>query len=159
MTSDRDFKELVRARMRETDETYTAARAALERERDKEYAAARAEHERIVARFVSEGRLRSLPVKRRPRAHVLLAVLAAFEPGRDYPEPEVNAMLRQRFDDHAYLRRELVDHGYLERAAGIYRLPAVAPSRPASYRHETPDWERLWLPRYLAGARDDVPPH
>ena len=50
------------------------------------------------------------------------------------------------------LRRELVNVGYLTRSAGIYRLAERVPERDVRWAHEFPEWERLWLPAYLAGA-------
>ena len=71
--------------------------------------------------FVRDGRLTSLP-RRRPMLLAACDFLAArFEPGRDYPEAEVNAILADDAPDPATLRRLLVDHGRLSRAAGIYR--------------------------------------
>jgi hypothetical protein len=71
--------------------------------------------------FVREGRLTSLP-GRRPMLLAACAFLAErFEPGRDYLEAEVNAILADDAPDHATLRRLLVDEGFLVRAHGIYR--------------------------------------
>jgi hypothetical protein len=45
------------------------------------------------------------------------AFLKRFEAGRDYAEPEVNAIIdaNHLFGDYALLRRELVDRGLLQR--------------------------------------------
>ena len=42
----------------------------------------------------------------------------AFEPGRRYPEPVVDEILKAVFDDHCALRRYLVDESFLSRTAG-----------------------------------------
>ena len=47
-------------------------------------------------------------------------VVQVFEPGRRYPEVEVNRTLRPLWDDVAALRRYLVDQGLLDRADGEY---------------------------------------
>jgi hypothetical protein len=71
--------------------------------------------------FVREGRLTSLP-SRRPMLLAAGAFLAErFEPGRDYREAEVNAILANDAPDHATLRRLLVDEGFLVRSRGVYR--------------------------------------
>jgi hypothetical protein len=44
-----------------------------------------------------------------------------FEPGRTYPEREVNEILAGHSEDFATLRRYLVDYGYLARHGGIYQ--------------------------------------
>ncbi|HEV2796423.1 MAG TPA: DUF2087 domain-containing protein, partial [Nocardioides sp.] len=103
MTRDSDFKQVVRARMAETGEGYTAARAALQQEA---YDAARTEQERLVGRLFTDGRIERVPAKRKVRAAVLLEVVSRFEPGREYAEKEVNEVLRSVHEDFAYLRRE-----------------------------------------------------
>jgi hypothetical protein len=162
VTRDRDFKQVVRARMAQTGETYTAARAALEAEDPPRlatppratgqpgYDAARRDQERLVGRLFEDGRLAQIPAKRKTRVGALLEVLTRFEPGRVYTEPEVNDVLRAVHPDFAYLRRELVNYHYLERAAGRYQVISHAPTRAAIERQEIPDWEAVWLPEFLA---------
>lgn len=159
MTRDSDFKQVVRARMAETGETYTAARAAIEQQAPSRaaadlaaYAAARSEQELLVVRLFTDGRLAQIPAKRRTRAGALLEVLTRFEPGRDYSEPEVNEVLLDVHEDFAYLRRELVNYRYLERSDGVYRVVAVAPERARIEVQEIPAWEAVWLPGFLAGG-------
>ncbi|GAA1388918.1 DUF2087 domain-containing protein [Luteococcus peritonei] len=174
MTRDKDFKALVRSRMRETGQTYTAARAHLADEQEaggrggpggsgatpapsaqpvlqesERWRLAREEQERVVGRFVGDGRLVNFPARRRARAHVLLHLAARFERGRIWSEPEVNQRLAEVVEDHAFWRRELVDYGYLEREAGRYWLARRLPVRPAHMAQEIPDWEALWLPGHL----------
>ena len=156
MTKDSDFKQVVRARMAETGESYTAARAAVEASRgphEASYDAARAEQERLVGRLFTDGRIERVPAKRKVRAAVLLEVVGRFEPGRDYSEPEVNEILLGVHEDFAYLRRELVNYRFLEREGGRYRTAAQAPERSAIERQEIPAWEAHWLPGFLAGVR------
>jgi hypothetical protein len=78
----------------------------------------------VVARFVRDGRLLSLPAQESKRLLVLEYVAQAFEPGRRYPEREVDAVLRAWTEggatDHAALRRYLVDHQLLAREGGEY---------------------------------------
>lgn len=162
VTRDRDFKQVVRARMARTGETYTAARASLEQQAPPSmatppgptgqtaYDVARREQERLVDRFFAAGRLARIPAKRKARAGALLEVLTRFEPGRVYTEPEVNEILRSIHEDFAYLRRELVNYHYLERAEGRYRVVEQAPTRAPIERQEIPDWEAVWLPEFLS---------
>ncbi len=67
-----------------------------------------------------DGRLRSMPRAGRKRQVVLEHVVASFEPGRRYPEPAVDAILRAFYDDYPALRRYLVDAGLLARESGEY---------------------------------------
>lgn len=162
MTDNSDFKRLVRDRMRATGQNYTAARADLlgsddsrpaptAPERSPEWTEAEREHRLVVGRFFRDGRLTQMPMKRKVRASILLELVALFEPGRDYPEPEVNEMLGAVHEDYAFWRRELVNYGYLTRADGIYRLPEQPPVRPASMTQEIPAWEAVWFPEHLRG--------
>lgn len=156
VTQNRDFKRIVRARMAETGETYTASLAALNAEeppaaRGSAYDAARRDQERLIGRLLEGGRLAQVPAKRKTRAAVLLELLSRFEPGRDYSEPEVNELLRPVHEDVAYLRRELVNYRYLARTEGRYRVVDRAPTRSATLQQEVPAWEAVWLPGFLAG--------
>lgn len=75
---------------------------------------------RVLRSFVREGRLTAIPAQRRKRDVVLAYLATEFEPGRQYPESEVNALLGVYHPDFATLRRELVDAGLLRRARGVY---------------------------------------
>ena len=165
MTANKKLKRKIRSHMAETGLNYTAARAhfvasnlpaddsrtELTPSSPTAFERARAEHLNVVRRFISSGRLRSIPTKRKTRAHVLLALVELFEPGCRYTEKEVNTLLAAAHPDTAYLRRELVNYGYLRRASGTYCLPASVPERSGILANEIPDWEGLWLPTYLAG--------
>jgi hypothetical protein len=71
--------------------------------------------------FIRDGRITVLPAKRTRRLMLLDRVAQAFEPGRRYPEPVVDEILKAVYDDHCVLRRYLVDEEFLSRtAAGTY---------------------------------------
>ena len=71
--------------------------------------------------FIHDGRITAMPAKRTRRRLLLEQVAMAFEPGRRYPEPVVDEILKAVFDDHCALRRYLVDESFLSRtAAGVY---------------------------------------
>ena len=78
------------------------------------------EETRVLATFVQDGRITTMPTKRAKRLVVLDHVAQSFEPGRTYPETEVNEVLRGFHPDVAALRRYLVDEGFLSREAGSY---------------------------------------
>jgi hypothetical protein len=69
----------------------------------------------VVRRFIHRGRLLSVPAARGKRLVVLDYLAGLFEPGRRYPEPEVNELLKRFHPDYAMLRRYLVDDGFLDR--------------------------------------------
>lgn len=75
----------------------------------------------VVGRFIQDGRLVTMPTKRAKLRLVLDRIAQDFEPGRTYPEAEVDRVLLGYHDDHAALRRYLVDEGFLAREAGVYR--------------------------------------
>jgi hypothetical protein len=61
-----------------------------------------------------------MPSKRSKLLVVLDHLAQEFEPGRTYPEAEVNEVLTRYNDDYAALRRYLVDEGFMDREAGVY---------------------------------------
>lgn len=79
-----------------------------------------ADNEELVARFIKNGRLVIWPTKRTKLLPVLDRIAQEFEPGRTYPEAEVNDVLLHFNDDYAALRRYLVDEGFLSRDTGVY---------------------------------------
>jgi hypothetical protein len=70
--------------------------------------------------FVAGGRIVTMPVKRARRLLLLDCVAQEFEPGRQYREAEVDAILKEIHDDHASLRRHLIDEGLMSRESGLY---------------------------------------
>jgi hypothetical protein len=76
----------------------------------------------VLRNFVdADGRITALPAREAKRRLVLEYVAGRFEPGREYPEREVNGLLLAVHDDVASMRRYLVDAALLEREAGVYR--------------------------------------
>jgi hypothetical protein len=76
--------------------------------------------EKVRRAFFKDGRLTSIPAQRQKRLVILDVLAQEFEPGRRYPEREVNRRLRGWHDDVAALRRYLVDEGFMERELGEY---------------------------------------
>lgn len=71
--------------------------------------------------FIRDGRIAAIPAKRSRRRMLLDQLAQAFEPGRRYPEPMVDKILKAVFDDHCALRRYLIDEDFLSRTAdGTY---------------------------------------
>jgi hypothetical protein len=77
-------------------------------------------NEAVVGRFIKNGRLVIMPSKRGKLRLVLDHIAQDFEPGRTYPEPEVNEVLERYHHDYAALRRYLVDEDFLTREGGVY---------------------------------------
>lgn len=67
-----------------------------------------------------DGTLKSIPSQQKKLMVILNHLAKDFEPGVQYPESQVNQMLRRYHDDTAALRRYMVDNGLLKRDKGIY---------------------------------------
>lgn len=74
----------------------------------------------VLKSFIRDGRLTIFPTVPAKFRIVLEYIVTSFEPGRSYPESEVNELLNRWHPDHAALRRELVDAGLLSRSDSIY---------------------------------------
>jgi hypothetical protein len=77
--------------------------------------------EQILATFVRGGKMVQYPAQHAKRLVLLRWLASHFEPGRGYPEREVNELLAGHSEDHATLRRYLVDGEFLVRQDGVYR--------------------------------------
>jgi hypothetical protein len=77
--------------------------------------------ERVLRNFLSEdGTLHTIPAKHSKLMVVLDRLAQEFEPGRTYPEAEVNEMLGRFHPDVAALRRYLVENGFMTREDNVY---------------------------------------
>jgi hypothetical protein len=77
--------------------------------------------ERVLSHFLTEdGRLRTIPAKHSKLLVVLDRLSQEFEPGRTYPEAEVNDILTRFHPDYAALRRYLVENGFMTREESVY---------------------------------------
>ena len=84
---------------------------------------------RVLENFVDEGgRLLSIPAQHKKRMSVLRWLAEDFEPGRRYPEPEVNQIIGRRHWDFAALRRFLVDEELMQRRNSIYWRTGSVPN-------------------------------
>lgn len=80
------------------------------------------EYDRKVLKdfFNSDGSLRQLPMQRKKFLAVLKHIVKDVEPGRQYTEKQINALLKRRHPDTASLRRGMIDFRLMEREAGVY---------------------------------------
>ena len=77
--------------------------------------------ERVLANFLApDGSLRTIPSKQAKLRVVLDHLAQSFEPGRTYPEAEVNEVLTRFHPDYAALRRYLVEGQFLAREHNVY---------------------------------------
>lgn len=76
---------------------------------------------KVLRNFMTDdGRLHTIPSKRSKRLVVLDHIAQSFEPGRTYPEQEVNAIIERIHPDYAAIRRYLVDDQFLTREDAVY---------------------------------------
>lgn len=80
------------------------------------------ERARVVASFIKDGRLVSIPSQYKKQRYVMEELARSFAWGRLYEEKEVNSILRQFNEDYASLRRYMIDMGIMMREAGRYWL-------------------------------------
>ena len=78
------------------------------------------EQAEVLRNFLVDGRLTSIPAQKSKRRVVLDFLAQQFEPGKAYPERDVNMKLGLYYADYAALRRYLVDEEFMERRDGFY---------------------------------------
>jgi hypothetical protein len=76
---------------------------------------------KVLKTFFRHGHLVQIPAQLKKWGIVLEKIVEEFEPGREYPEKEVNLILLDFHEDVASLRRGLIEHGLMKREKGIYR--------------------------------------
>jgi hypothetical protein len=74
----------------------------------------------VLRNYLVDGKLTHIPAHRSKRLVVLDFLAGQFEPGRTYPEDQVNYLLGRFHRDYAALRRDLVEEEFLERREGFY---------------------------------------
>ena len=76
--------------------------------------------QKIVNRFMKDGRFDVLPVQRKKRRYILEYILSQFELGKVYAEKEVNEIISRFHGDYCRVRREFVDERMMSRKDGKY---------------------------------------
>ncbi len=76
---------------------------------------------KVLKSFVEADRITDIPASRKKRLVVLKWLVCKFEADRDYPEKELNALIKQHHPDTATLRREFIGYKLMSRENGIYR--------------------------------------
>jgi len=98
-----------------------ARRAAAERPQSRpEELGATADQAQVLRNYLVDGRLTHIPAVRSKRLVVLDFLAGQFEPGRIYPEDQINYLLGRFHADYAALRRYLVEEELVERREGFY---------------------------------------
>ncbi len=85
---------------------------------------AKDERAKTIQTFFKNGKLVSLPAKRKKRLYVLERIWQDFSRNRVYSESDVNEIILRYYDDFCTIRRELVDNGFMVRSGGKYKAVA-----------------------------------
>ncbi len=75
---------------------------------------------KVLRSFFSNGRLTEIPAQAKKRMVIIKWLATRFDWEREYPEAEVNAILKCYHPDVAYLRRELIGAKLMRREQGRY---------------------------------------
>jgi len=70
--------------------------------------------------LLPDGSLKKIPAQQKKLLVVLRHLLLEFEPGRVYPEKQVNTILARFHADTASLRRAMIEYKLMSREAGQY---------------------------------------
>jgi DNA-binding transcriptional ArsR family regulator len=108
--------------------------------------------QKTLRNFFDGDRLKTIPAQRKQRVIILQKLLERFEPGRSYPEREVNDLLRPAHEDVATLRRELVNYGFMVREKGTYEVADTLPPRTTQIAQEITGDEHAWLGSLLRAS-------
>ncbi len=85
------------------------------READEQY------REEILSHFVKGGRLVTIPAQQKKREIVFGWILRDLQPGKEYAEKEINALIEGYHEDYCTIRREMISLGLLTREHEIYK--------------------------------------
>ncbi|WCM63326.1 metalloregulator ArsR/SmtB family transcription factor [Paenibacillus polymyxa] len=72
--------------------------------------------------FSKDGKLRQIPAQYKKKLIVLQMLAEKLEPGRMYPERELNEWIKRYHEDFATIRRELIMHQFMYREREMYEL-------------------------------------
>ncbi|MEW5859889.1 MAG: metalloregulator ArsR/SmtB family transcription factor [Cyanobacteriota bacterium] len=82
---------------------------------------------KVLKNFFEGDVLKEIPASRKKRQVILKWLANQFEIGVNYPELQVNEIIKRHHPDCATLRRELIGYQLMQRENGVYwRLPVVS---------------------------------
>ena len=77
---------------------------------------------KVIRTFMPDGYCETLPAQVKKRMIVFREIFERFEPGRSYPEKEVNAIISQVHGDFCTVRRAFIGLGWMRREKGVYTV-------------------------------------
>ncbi|MBD1877526.1 metalloregulator ArsR/SmtB family transcription factor [Coleofasciculus sp. FACHB-T130] len=75
---------------------------------------------KVLKNFFEGNRLKEIPASRKKRQVILKWLANQFEIGINYPELQVNEIIKRHHPDSATLRRELIASKLMQRENGVY---------------------------------------
>lgn len=90
--------------------------AAAERMREEQY------RRKVLKAFMPDGYCETMPAQVKKRMIIYDEIFSRFEPGRSYPEKEVNRIIGEVHGDFCTVRRAFVGMGWMSRENGVYTV-------------------------------------
>ena len=81
---------------------------------------------KVLSTFVDGDTITQIPASEKKRMVLVRWIAAKFDEERDYPEKEVNEIVKRHHPDSAYFRRAMVDTGLMTRSRAVYRKTPAA---------------------------------
>ena len=81
---------------------------------------------KVLSVFVDGETITQIPASEKKRMVLVRWIATMFQPERDYPEKEVNEIIKRHHPDSAYFRRAMVDTGLMTHDQGVYRKVSEA---------------------------------
>lgn len=75
---------------------------------------------KVLKTFIVNDQITQIPANEKKQLVILKWLAGKFEDGIQYPEKQVNEILKRHHPDYATLRRDLVDFKFMRREKGIY---------------------------------------
>ncbi|TKD68787.1 metalloregulator ArsR/SmtB family transcription factor [Pseudalkalibacillus hwajinpoensis] len=92
-------------------------------EHDKEDDSLKTQTQAVVNNFIAaDGTLKHLPSQRKKKIIILKHLINGLEPGKKYPEKEINEYIKRFHPDFATIRREFIINHFMYRENNIYEL-------------------------------------
>ena len=77
--------------------------------------------EKVISRFVKDGKVTTLPAQRKRKKFILELILKEFGANKTYSEKEVNEIIISFYDDYCTIRRLFIEEKMMNRTQGKYR--------------------------------------
>ena len=82
---------------------------------------------KILKNYLNGESIEEIPASRKKRLVILKWLVSKFEQGVNYPERQINEIIKRHHPDCATLRRELIGYQLMQRENGVYWRVAAEP--------------------------------